>query len=260
MFGGLRGKRILITRPRTQGSRLNERLREYGAQVLWIPAIETVPEPPDEAERALLSDLGRFDWVAFTSENALKYFLKLLEADGLALSKRTRVASVGAATSRACKEAGLLVHAQPEVFTGEALGRLLAGQYRPGTLLLPRGTAGREELADLLRASGWSVETLTCYRTRPARIHAQELWELEQGLDAALFASPSAAKALWEALSPIGREALRAALILPIGPTTAEALEELGLSPSPPPEETTSEGLVAALLRHFGGASPAGSP
>ena len=260
MFGGLRGRRILITRPRTQGGRLNELLQAYGAEVLWIPAIETVAEPLDEAGRALLSDLGRFDWAAFTSENSLKYFLKLLGTEGLSLSKRTRIASVGAATSRACREAGLAVHAQPEVFTGEALGRLLTTEYRPGTLLLPRGTAGREELAGVLRQSGWSVEALTCYRTRPARIHAQEIWELEQGLDAALFASPSAARALWEALSEIGRDALRRALVLPIGPTTAEALKALGLAPAPPPEETTSEGLVAALQHHFGAGPPPASP
>jgi uroporphyrinogen-III synthase len=259
MFGGLRGRRILITRPKTQGGRLQELLRGYGAEVLWVPAIETIALPPDDEAKALLLGLGRFDWVAFTSENSLKYFLQLLAAEGLALSRRTRVASVGAATSRACQEAGLVVHAQPAVFTGADLGRLLAGEYRPGRLLLPRGTAGREDLAQILGQAGWAVETLTCYHTRPAPIAPQEIWKLEQGLDAALFASPSAVKALWEALSEIGRDALRKAVLLPIGPSTAEALRDLGLTPAAPPKETTSNGLVAALLRHFGGEAPPSS-
>lgn len=253
MYGGLTGRRILITRPRTQGARLEKAITTLGGEVLWVPAIETVPEPPDEASRRILADLGRFAWVAFTSENALKYFLEILETEGVVAPRSLRVASVGPATSRACQEAGLQVLAQPENATGAELGRLLASQFRPAALLLPRSASGREELAAILEGAGWQVQALTCYRTRPAPLTPDQIWRIEQGVDAAVFASPSAATALWEALPETARTVLRGAYCLPIGPTTAKAMEALGLVPGTPPERTTSDGLVDALTRYFSG-------
>ena len=253
MYGGLRGKRILITRPRAQGGRLEEAIATLGGEVLWIPAIETVAVPPDEAGWSALKDLGRFGWVAFTSENALRFFLLHLQSAAITLPKGLRVASVGASTSRSCQEAGMTVTAQPKVFTGAELGRHLAAEFRPASLLLPRGASGRDDLADVLRAAGWDVVPVTCYRTQPAPMTSEHIWQIEQGVDAAVFASPSAVTALWDAIPETARDALRRAYCLPIGPSTAQALSSVGLSPGALPEESTVDGLMGALTLHFSG-------
>jgi uroporphyrinogen-III synthase len=97
------------------------------------------------------------------------------------------------------------------------------------------------------------VVPLTCYRTQPALITPESIWSIEKGLDAAVFASPSAVHALWSALPETAREVLRKSLCLPIGPTTAKALVEVGLEAAPPPAESTTDGIVKELQRHFSG-------
>jgi uroporphyrinogen-III synthase len=130
MYGGLRGRRILVTRPKTQGGRLHQAVATLGGEVLWIPAIETVAEPLDDEGRELLHRLDSFNWVAFTSENALSFFLDIVTAEGLELPRSLSVAAVGEATAKACQARNLKVQARPDVFTGAALGELLATEFR----------------------------------------------------------------------------------------------------------------------------------
>ena len=245
---GLRGRRILITRARAQGEKLAAAIEELGGKAVWVPAIQTLPIPLDEAGRGILQGLDRFRWVAFTSENAVKYFFALLADEGMELPKHLRLASVGPATTQHLVARGLKVEAQPQMYTGLDLADLLVAKHAPGPLLLPRGASGREELADRLTEAGWEVMPLTVYETRPAVITPEHVWAIEQGVDAALFASPSAVKALWEALPETARAVLRRAVCQPIGPTTAKALEEVGLEPAPLPEKSTAEGLVKAIV------------
>lgn len=250
-MSALRGRRVLVTRPRSQGTRLNEAIEAAGGDVLWIPAIEIVGAPPDDAARSLLAKLPEFDWAAFTSESAVRHFFEWIEAEAVAWPFRLRAASVGAVTTNALKARGVRVDAQPENHTARELGRLMVREYPPGRALLPRGDAGREELSDILKAGGWEVVPVVCYVNRPVALTNTQVYAVEQGLDAAVFASPSAIKALWSALPETGKDALRRAACVPIGPTTAEALEEVGLKSAAVPGTHTVEGVVAALVEHF---------
>ena len=108
-----------------------------------------------------------------------------------------------------------------------------------------------EELATYLTKAGWQVVPITCYDTVPARIAESDMGAFRKGVDAALFASPSQVRNFWSSLGEEARGILKRALLLPIGPTTARALEELGLEPGPLPEETTAQGLVNVLVDHF---------
>jgi uroporphyrinogen III methyltransferase / synthase len=249
---GLRGRRILITRTRAQGEKLAQAIEDVGGQVVWVPAIETRALALDDDARSILKDLERFRWVAFTSENAVRFFFSALEGEGLELPKHLRLASVGPATSKSLVARGLKVEAQPETFTGVDLARLLEGKHLKGRLLLPRSAQGRDEFAEHLQAAGWDVVPLAVYETRPAPITPNHVWAIEQGVDAALFASPSAVSALWEALPETARAVLRRAVCQPIGPTTARALEAVGLTPAPLPVESTADGLVRAIVERLG--------
>ncbi len=248
---GLRGRRILITRARAQGEALARAIEDLGGQVVWVPAIETRAVTLDEEGEALLRGLDRFRWVAFTSDNAVKFFFRALEQEGLEFPEHLRLASVGPATSKSLVARGLVIEAQPETFTGLDLAKLLAEKHLRGRLLLPRAAGGRDELAEPLTEAGWEVVPLVVYETRPARIAPEHVWAIEQGVDAALFASPSAVNALWDALPETGRAVLRRAVCQPIGPTTAKALEAVGLTPALLPPESTAEGLVRAILERL---------
>jgi uroporphyrinogen III methyltransferase / synthase len=249
---GLRGRRVLITRARAQGEKLARAIQDVGGQVVWVPAIQTRAVPLDDEARALLQDLDRFRWLAFTSENAVKFFFDALEGEDLELPKHLRLASVGPATSKSLVARDLKVEAQPETFTGLDLARLLVEKHLKGRLLLPRAAEGRDEFAEHLQGAGWEVVPLVVYETRPAPITPDHVWAIEQGVDAALFASPSAVNALWEALPETARAVLRRAVCQPIGPTTAKALEAVGLTPAPLPAESTADGLVRAIMERLG--------
>jgi uroporphyrinogen-III synthase len=248
---GLRGRHVLVTRPRSQGTRLNEALESAGAHVLWIPAIEIAGLPPGEEGKALLSRLSDFEWCAFTSESGVRHFSAWVEESGVRWPLRTRTAAVGSATAKALKERGRAPDLVSETQTGRALAELLLTKVPPSRILLPRGDQGREELSDLLKEGGWEVTPVVCYANRAAVLTSQQIYAVEQGLDAAVFASPSAVKALWDALPETARNVLRRAACIPIGPTTAEALRDAGLTPAALPESPTVEGVVSALARLF---------
>lgn len=250
-MAGLRGRRILLTRPKSQGTKLNEALEAAGARVLWIPVIELAALPLDDGARAVLGRLEEFDWCAFTSESGVRHFLDGLDSLGLRWPLRLRVAAVGKATAKALEGRDLRPDLVPEEHAGRALADLLMARVPPARILLPRGDQGREELADLLREAGWKVTPALCYTNRPIALSPAQVFAVEQGLDAAVFASPSAVRALWDQLPETARRVLAGAACIPIGPTTAEALRSAGLEPAVIPESHTVEGVVAALAQLF---------
>ncbi len=245
----LAGKRILLTRPHGENEALVMAVRSLGGEPIVVPAIEILPLPLKARDRSWLEKAGYFDWVAFTSVNALKYLFVCLEGVGRDLSESIRVAAVGPTTAAACRERGLHVVAQPPISTGAALGELLAERFAPGKLLLPKSNRGRRGLAEILGRAGWKVVPVACYETRYAAIGVENAGAIEKGVDAALFASPSAVSGLLEGLpGPAGRS-FKEALCVPIGPSTEGALMEAGLRTAAPPVHATKEGLVNALLK-----------
>ena len=241
------GRRVLLTRPRGQGERLARAVEEAGGHVLWIPVLAIVPLSPGEGERKILASLADYDWCAFTSENAVRCFLDWVEETGVRWPLRLRVAAVGAATARALAARGRRADLVPETQTGKALADLLAARLRPGRILLPGGDLAQKDLPERLAAAGWETTRLVCYENRPLSLTPADVYAIEQGVDAAVFASPSAVKALWDQLPESARNVLRAAACVPIGPTTAEALRAAGLKAAVVPPSSTVEGLLAAL-------------
>ena len=92
-------RRVLVTRARDQGETLVRALQALGAAVLWIPAIETIAVSPGDSELRVLEHLENFQWIAFTSANAVSYFRDLLAEAGRSIPSQVRIAAVGAATA-----------------------------------------------------------------------------------------------------------------------------------------------------------------
>lgn len=242
--------KILVTRESRRRDALVDGLEARGAEVIWLPAIETVPiEPANGGD--VLSDSRRYAWIIFTSPNGVRFFSKWAEAKGFRPAPEVRVACVGKSTAAIARRYGWSVEATPPKFTGAELGRTLAGQYPSASALLPRPVVAREELAEVLVQAGWSVTPLVVYETRPVELDPAGLSALERGVDAAIFASPSALKALLERLSESARAALFATRCVPIGPTTAGALRRAGLEPAIVPKEHSPQGILTALETLF---------
>jgi len=118
----LEGRRIVVTRAPAQTKELRERLEELGAEVILLPLVRFLePENTADLDRAIRS-LEQFDWLIFTSANAVTFFLGRCRALGCgSASGRTKIAAVGSATQLALEKEGLQVAFIPAEFSGAGL-------------------------------------------------------------------------------------------------------------------------------------------
>ncbi|MEZ5270453.1 MAG: uroporphyrinogen-III C-methyltransferase [Microthrixaceae bacterium] len=257
--GGSREARLVRTTPvvrsqggdpraREQASKLADRLRSLGAEVVLAPTIEiTGPSDGGESLRAAAVALGASKpaWVVFSSANAVdRFFARLTDARDLAGS---RVAAIGPGTLEALERCGIRADLVPDRYVAEGLLEVFpAAAADGGRVLLPRAEVARDILVEGLVAKGWTVEVVPTYRTVPAPVD-ESLGEQVRSADAICFASSSSVTnfvAAYGASTP--------AVVAAIGPVTAARAAELGLEVSVVPQRSTIPDMVDALAEHFG--------
>jgi uroporphyrinogen III methyltransferase/synthase len=251
------GKRVLVTRTRQQASELCRALVRLGAEPVELPTIEIVPRVDERELAAAIDDLrtSAYQWVVFTSANAVELFAGHLRDAGLDARAfgRAQIAVIGPGTAEALSRAGLRADLVPEKFVAEGLleafgRRVMRGQR----VLLPRAEGAREVLVDGLEAMGARVKELTLYRAEvPHDPDAEGLRRLRAGeIDVATFASSSSVRNLVEMLGG-DITPLRGVFIAAIGPVTAQAVRDAGLECGVVASEYTIDGLVGALAASF---------
>ena len=252
--GPLGGKRVLVTRTRRQASTLADALRAEGAVPLLLPAIELQRRADPAIAHAAIEGLraARYQWVVFTSDNAVRVLFELLrehDADARAFAG-ARLCALGQGTVQALADHGLSADLVPDDADGDAvLEALVAAGIDGASVLLPRAEGARAALPDGLRAAGASVDELTLYLSAPpAEPSAELLARIRAGeVDIVTFTSSSTVRNLVTLLDG-DLAALRGAVIACIGPQTAAAAEAAGLPPQVVAEEHTVAGLVDAIV------------
>lgn len=252
----LAGRRIVVTRSPEQAAALAEKLEELGAEVLLLPMVRFT-EPPafqaavlDEAIRAL----GEFDWLLFTSANAVRFFVARCRALGCWPQDPLRIAVVGPATQDAVEAEGLQAAIAPREFRAQALAAEITVEVADRRILMPRSDQAGDELPDLLRAAGALVTDVVAYsNAEPEELSGPAFEALLRGeADAIAFFSPSAFRHF---ASLLGRDALRRLLsrvaLAAVGPVTAETIRRAGLPVAVQAAQATTGSLVAALERYF---------
>jgi uroporphyrinogen-III synthase len=237
--------RVVVTRRAEQADRFCDLLREAGMTPVLFPAIQVQMLPAVELDAAL-GDLDRFEWLIFSSTNAVDFFFRRVQVLGLGLHL-PRTAVVGSATARKLEQHGIQPDFMPESFTGEALAEGL-GDLQGKEVLLPRARQGRPEIVTALEDQGAKVTDIAIYDTVTAVPTREELDKLAEGYEALTFASPSSVHGFLEICAG---EYERMAVVACIGPVTAEAARGAGLPVAIVPEEYTVEGLVRSLAAYF---------
>jgi uroporphyrinogen-III synthase len=234
----LRGKRVVVTRPREHAVPLVRGLEKLGAEAWVVPLIAVEPMLDGSAFAGLV-ETGDHDWIVFTSVNAVRAVGRLLP------EARARFAAVGPATAAALRELGLRAAFVPERFAAEEIAEGLE-PLSGARVLLPQSEIAEPLLADALRARGATVDVVDAYRTIPRQPTEEELSTMHAA-DAILLASGSAARSLAQHAGDID------ALVVCIGPTTEHVAREAGLEVGLVAGEATGQGMIQALVSHFGG-------
>jgi uroporphyrinogen III methyltransferase/synthase len=248
------GKKVLITRSRTQASSLRTMLEELGAQPVELPSVEIAPlEDYIQLDQAVAC-LGEFNWVIFASSNGVEaVFDRLYQQgrDARAFGKVT-VGAIGPATAQALTSRGIVPDFTPSrSVSEEVVAELSNRDWRGVSVLLPGSDIGRDVLAQGLAELGARVERVAAYRTvTPQGASHQAHRILEQGMDVVTFTSSSTVRNLLDILDG-DKQHLEDGLIACIGPITASTAQELGLRVDLMADEHTVEGLVQSLVRHF---------
>ncbi|MGF7047177.1 uroporphyrinogen III methyltransferase/synthase [Paenibacillus sp. DS2015] len=263
-FLPLFGKRILVTRARSQASELVDMIEELGGEPYEFPVIEIVKssEPQDVLgiENAF-SQLDQYDWIFFTSTNGVDFFFQHLmeqQCDVRALY-RARVIAVGPATAESLRSRGIISEQLPERFQAEGMVDTFANQLQPGQkVLLPRGDKGRLWLPEKLTEMGLEVTEAVTYQTIISGEDDDELLRMfeEHSIHAITFTSSSTVTNLLEIMRRMGIEdpvkQLEGIETACIGEITARTAKEAGLSVGMIAEEATLASLVQALC-HWNG-------
>ncbi|MGA7435080.1 MAG: uroporphyrinogen-III synthase, partial [Solirubrobacterales bacterium] len=243
----LHGRKVVVTRARSQASGFARRLRLLGADVVEMPAIriESLTESA-EVERTI-NGVSRFGLICLTSPNGAHLFFDAIARRGFdaRVLAGAKIAVIGPGTARALAEHGIKADFIPERFVAESLIETLEGIDVSGMqVLVARAEDARDVLPDALSARGAEVQVLPLYRTAREAPGRKELAAAADA-DWLTFTSASTVKNLTEAM-PDGLPA--GARIVSIGPVTSDAARELGLEVAVEADRHDLDGLVEALL------------
>ncbi|MFZ5775541.1 MAG: uroporphyrinogen-III C-methyltransferase [Thermodesulfobacteriota bacterium] len=250
------GKRILVTRTREQASELVRLLEDSGADCVEGATIALMPpdswDPLDQA----LDHLAEYQWLAFSSINAIRFFFDRLYERGMdsrALGG-LKVAVVGTATAEALREYGVVADLLPGEFTGDGLAEAMVTWGVAGTkVLIPRAKKAREALPEILKESGAEVTVVPVYQNvRPTDYDMVRQALAEGGIDMVTFTSSSTVTNFLAMLGDDRDRLLAGVKIASIGPITAKTVEKAGLRVDVQPGTYTIPALVEAILAFYG--------
>jgi uroporphyrinogen-III synthase len=249
------GRRIVLTRAPEQSNDLRERLEELGAQVVSLPLVRFLePENTLDLDRAIRS-LENFDWIIFTSANAVTFFLRRCRTlESWPSSKHGKIAAVGSATRLALENQGLQASLVPLEFSGAGLAAKLSPEITGKAVLLPRSDRATGELPSMLCTAGANVTAVIAYRTAgPETLDHNLVEAIRSGqADAVTFFSPSAFREFQKLMGPDGLAKWNSRVAFAaVGPVTAEAIRGAGFPVTIEAGEATTASLVAALELHF---------
>ncbi|MEF8753768.1 MAG: uroporphyrinogen-III synthase [Accumulibacter sp.] len=249
----LRGRTIVVTRPRAQASQLAAWIGEQGGEALVFPLLEISavanPAPLQEA----IDRLDSYALAIFISPNAVDHSLPAI------LARRPwptalRPVAIGPGTVNALAAYGVGdVLLPPDRFDSEALlsvPDLQAAAVSQRRVLILRGNGGRELLADTLRERGAQVDAVACYERRaPADASSlRALWH-DGRLDAIIISSSEGLRNLVGLLDEEALACLRSTAVFVPHQRIAECARALGLQrvfQSAP----TDAGIMAAVSAH----------
>jgi uroporphyrinogen III methyltransferase/synthase len=253
----LAGKRIVITRARSQASGLARRIEKLGGEVIEFPTIEIQAPESYAALDDAIAKIETYDWLIFTSVNGVERFLLRLRSVNRSVTqlKDIKIGAIGPETSKRLRAAGLQTFVVPEQYQAEGLVAVLTPEMMRGKkVLIPRAAKAREILPETLRRWGARVDVVEVYRTVIPKTDTAALTHLLRArqVDMIAFTSSSTVANFAQLLQkrPLGM-LLNGIAVACIGPITKDTIEEMGGRADVVSREFTIPGLVRAIVDYF---------
>lgn len=263
-YAPLRGKTILVTRPRAQSADIASHLEALGAAVIHLPTIEVLPPASWASLDAAIEKIREYDWIVFTSANGAQFFFRRLSevrSEGVGALATLTVCAIGPATGRAVERAGAAT--QVVASDSKAEGALTAIIDHVGgdlnvrglRFLIPRARVARDVLPAGLRQLGAHVDAVETYQTVKPDIQPEDIIRIfdENSIDAITFTSSSTVSNFAELAGVTDlSDLLASTLVACIGPVTAATAVSHGLRRIIQPETYDSVELVESILKSIG--------
>jgi uroporphyrinogen-III synthase len=238
--------KILITRPRAQADEFAEKLRSANFEPIFFPVIEIQPMENNVALDRALEKLNCYEWVVFTSVNAVDVVLKNCPPSNLSVVK---IAAIGPKTAEALQARGVTPDFVPEEYVAEAILPGL-GDVQGKWILLPRAEIARKALPEAIANAGGRAHEIAVYKTLPTQPDLAGLAALKLGVDVITLTSPSTVQNFVAIARQNGLDSLNLPgnpLFACIGPITEQAAREEGLPNLVVAKEYTTEGLLEVI-------------
>lgn len=233
----LAGRTIIVTRATERAGGLTTLLHDQGAQVLEIPVTTTVDAVDGGRDlRTAINNIESYDWVVVTSPEGAHRFREAISSI-TSVRQHFKVGAVGTATAAALGRADLV----PNVQTGRSLGESFPSGS--GRILLAVAESAGTDFEEAARNKGWTVHRVTTYRTIPITPDRDRKTEIVVA-DAITFASASSVRAWHDVFGTTMPK-----VVVAMGPMTATALTEIGISDVVVATEQSLTGLVEATSR-----------
>lgn len=257
----LKGKTILVTRPRAQSEEITKQLEALGAAVIHCPTIEVVAPSSWAALDASIARIQEYEWVVFTSANGAHFFFRRLtetRSEGVKALAAHVVCAIGPATANAVVAAGAVIHVTASDSRAEGALTAIINQVggeenvRGLRFLIPRARVAREILPGGLRSLGAHVDAVETYQTVKPDLPPETIIRLfeENSIDAITFTSSSTVSNFAElaGLTDLS-DLLSNTLVACIGPVTAETASSHGLTSVIQPKTYDAAALVESIVK-----------
>jgi len=241
------GKKVVVTRSRTQASAMSAKLTRLGAQVMEFPTIEIKKTDTTPILKAM-EKLDAYDWLAFTSQNAVSIFFDNLFASGRDVRSlgKIKIAVTGRATAESLFGYGLRPDIVPQKFVAESLLESMLLLVKSGErVLFPCAKDAGTVLSDGLKNAGVETDRIHVYSSDlPGSIDSGKL-EFVKSADCVTFASSLTARNFFSIVPDIN------GVCASIGPITTETLAQLGHTPAIEADPFTIDGLVEKIVEYY---------
>lgn len=248
------GKKIVVTRARAQASVLSEKIIAHGGEAIEFPSIKIEKEADLRLLHKCLKKIDKYDWLIFTSVNAVGIFLEEMKNMDMDIRdlKGIKICAIGPATCESLQNYGLKVDIVPDEYKAEGIIEKLDDLIKPGDLvLLPRAKGARKILPQTISSWGVQIDEIPLYEAKPAApVNRDILAEIKTGnFDFITFTSSSTVSNF---VNLIGEDNLgflsKKAKIACIGPVTASKVRDYGLKVDVMANEYTIDGLIDAII------------